>query len=719
MTPEKFSKWIETVISAASHEYKRRLIVLEGDIDWVVSLLSTIPSFSASADSLEKTSPKSLTKVWHIYSDSKKLEGNVNRQTYQHKLGTESQFVVFNDQQFNIDACAALSGTLVAGGIFFIIFPPKCKLLTSVSQSPFLQRLISKISKNKHCYIVEQSHSFLPTLASIKKEEINQVKLIFSKGCATQEQFDAVKHIIQVVKGHRNRPLVLTADRGRGKSSALAIACAELLNNTQTKLRVIITAPHQQSLNIFFKQIAKSLPSAEIKANQIIHVNGVIEFLPVDQIIKNKISASLVIVDEAAGVPVYLLNALVEKYHRMVFSSTVHGYEGAGRSFTLKFQKYLELSCPQWQSYHISQPIRWAENDPLEAFMFDACLLDAQLPALSSECQKIKLTNLVFNEITAKELIENESLLSKIFSVLVTAHYQTSPSDVKLLLDNKSVSLATLTYQEQIVAVVLLINEGEVQQVDIDIIKNSKGRLKDQFIPQSLLTHCGIEQSFDYRYLRIMRIAVHPELQGQKVGCFLLDMIEKYARDKEFDFVGSSFGCNSQLLNFWQKSHYKIARIGFKKDKSSGEHSALVLKALNAKSDVLLNNVEKQFYRAFDYLLVEQYNQLPTKLIWQILQACPKSYLPLLSEDDLKSVADFQEMHRQYSSCVYGLHQWLLHQMKMPFNEQMSPVINRILQKIECSEIYRCYGFKGNKDFNAFLVEYVKNNNKLINQAAR
>jgi len=702
---DDFLTWFKNVRSIALAQQQRKLVMLEGESDWALSLLSSIPSWPFSNDE----SSQQFNNHWQIYSDNEALVGTVNRQTYQFNLGSENQVVLFFVNDFNIDAFAALSGTLVAGGICFIVFPTKFENSVLGKKSAFLQRLMNKVIKSNHTLRIKQHDKILPVLPNDNQQ--SSVFSDFSYGCITLEQSEAVEKIIKVAKGHRDRPLVLTADRGRGKSSALAIACAELflqfnVKNSQ-KLDVVITAPHRQCLDLFFKQLKSSLPSATFEENLVNHEHGTVQFVAIDQLIKSEKIASLVLVDEAAAIPVYLLELLVQRYHRMVFSSTVHGYEGAGRSFTLKFQKKLTEICPQWRAFHINQPIRWSHDDPLESFIFDSCLLDAQLPVLTEEIKKFEFSTLDFCKISSEQLVEDENLLAQVFAVLVTAHYQTSPSDVKLLLDNKNIHLFILRANHQVVAVALVIKEGGASTAELSSIKENKRRLRDQFIPQSLLTHCGIEEGFAYQYFRIMRIAVHPELHGRKIGSKLLTELMHYAKSVDIDFIGSSFGCNPQLLNFWQEAGYKLARIGFSRDKASGEYSALVLKSVNDNSAELLNVIEQQFYRCFDYLLSDEYRYLSAKLIWQIMHYCPTQYLPTLTEQDLQSMDDFATKRRQYSCCVYGLHRWLLHQMAKQYESSSAALVNKVLQKYSTEELCQQYKFTGKKAFNRYMVEWV------------
>ncbi len=79
-------------------------------------------------------------------------------------------------------------------------------------------------------------------------------------------------------------------------------------------------------------------------------------------ILADKPAADLLLVDEAAAIPLYLLNALFSHYHRLVFSSTLHGYEGAGRGFALKFNTVLADKKLLAKQLTLVEPIRWAKK---------------------------------------------------------------------------------------------------------------------------------------------------------------------------------------------------------------------------------------------------------------------------------------------------------------------------------------------------------------------
>jgi len=100
-------------------------------------------------------------------------------------------------------------------------------------------------------------------------------------------------------------------------------------------------------------------------------------------------------VDEAAGIGINILLEYTKKYDKIVFSSTIHGYEGAGRSFSVKFLKYLNfLKDFNIYKYNMVEPIRYNEQDPIEKWLYDTLLLDSESSEINEsdkELIKIKM----------------------------------------------------------------------------------------------------------------------------------------------------------------------------------------------------------------------------------------------------------------------------------------------------------------------------------------
>ena len=99
--------------------------------------------------------------------------------------------------------------------------------------------------------------------------------------------------------------------------------------------------------------------------------------------------AELVVVDEAAAIPITLVKQLIGQY-MVILSSTVHGYEGTGRSLSLKLIH--QLKGQQRSGYNqqaneptqgrflkevsLDEPIRYGNSDPIEKWLNDLLCLD-------------------------------------------------------------------------------------------------------------------------------------------------------------------------------------------------------------------------------------------------------------------------------------------------------------------------------------------------------
>ncbi len=715
MNQSEICSWFETLNKHMLKTRHRTLVLLQGDNSW--GKLTSTAVIKHFRNLTKNTKPLNI-KVWgdDFLDEINKGDCQVVK-NYRHHLGSENDLVIFADNDFHPDAFAALSGTLISGGILIWIISPE---EVQNDDDLFIQRLWRKAQRSHDIYTLSQSDNYLPNIDQVENLTEND-STVGSKefvelesGCKTYEQLSAVTAINKVASGHRKRPLILTADRGRGKSSALAIAVAKrLLSTTVTELqKILITAPHIDALSIFFAQLKFSCPDGEFKNNTFSFHGHYVEFIAVDVLLRDKPAAHLLLVDEAATIPVYILSQLVDVYHRIVFSSTQHGYEGAGRGFAIKFKQVLKEKTPDFNQLHIHQPIRWTEGDPLENYVFESFLLNCKNALLvNHESDEKSLDKIAFREVNRKELFDNEKLLQQVFTVLVTAHYQTSPSDLKLLLNNQAVRLFIIEASSLVVAVALTMKEGEALEHQIVDMTQAKSRLKNQFLPQSLFLHNHCLTAFEYQYLRVMRIAVLPNFQQKGVGLLLLDKVKGYALENNIDMLGTSFGANDSLLNFWHKADYKNIRLGFTTDKASGEHSTVYLFPLSAPAVNLVDDLQTQFYNSFIYLLTEHFQNVSTRVIANIIKQWPVEKLPELTCFDELVVVDFKNKKSLLGNCIYSLHLKLIHQLAMNpeafQNTSMvkEVLIKRILQKQEPASICSEYALTGKKQLNQMIID--------------
>lgn len=683
------SNALKTIKQSLRQNRHRNLCVLQGRFDWQVPLLLAVEGCS--------TIEQLMSEDIIVYSTKSEVAGNVDRNTFRQHLGKEYSTIVFVGDDIHPDMFAALAGTLKAGGFFYWL------ISDSFAKDHYAERFYQFFANHHGAVFVSEKNA-----ARYTKEDRRfalSADLTFPYGAKSHEQAEAVEAIIHVSKGHRNRPFVLTADRGRGKSAALALAVAELFKGVDKQHDIVITAGNKLSIQGVFTLLNKKLPGSDWQNNHLRYKQHRIQFLPVDEIIRTKPDTTLMLIDEAAGIPLYLLSDIVASYSRLVFSSTLHGYEGAGRGFALKFDEILRQQKQQacWDT--LTKPIRWQEHDPLESFVFDACLLNAELPVINDLV--FSSSQLHFETLDKATLSRDESLLRQIFSLLVTAHYQTSADDLQLLLNNDNVRVFTLSKQGNYLAVALIIEEGSVSKEEKEGILAGKRRLKDQFVPQLLAAHAGIREAFDFSYWRIMRIAVHPSCQSKGLGSKLLVHIKSEALASSCDILATSFGINKKLLKFWHQNDFVTTRVGISKDKSSGEHSGLLLQPNSASSEAMVNQAQQDFLSNFSYLLLEEFNDFSPQLVQEILLSVTTEPISFI-EPDKTNLTDFAFGNRQFDYCAHSIGKFVLSSVVVFKNTLSEEMIALCLMRWSKKRVIAQYGLVGKKALNEHLVDQAK-----------
>lgn len=177
--------------------------------------------------------------------------------------------------------------------------------------------------------------------------------------CKTFDQASSVMQIVDNISERSLKSTVsLTAGRGRGKSAALGISLASAI--VYGFSNIFVTAPSPENLGTVFEFLFKGLDALNYKEHQdydilqstnpdfnhaVVRVNVFKNHRQTIQYIHPQDSAQLtqaelLVVDEAAAIPITLVKQMLGPY-MVVLSSTIHGYEGTGRSLSLKLLQSL------------------------------------------------------------------------------------------------------------------------------------------------------------------------------------------------------------------------------------------------------------------------------------------------------------------------------------------------------------------------------------------
>lgn len=630
-------------------------------------------------------------------------------------LGHEFNTIVYDAFcGFYPNTFALVEGTLIGGGLFFLLTPeleqwPQYRdafshdyamhPVTAENMSAiYLQRMTRLLTTDKTVSVISEtnpSHIYHPEQRVIPRQTEPP-----QQPYKTNDQQLAVQAICQMAKGHRHRPLVLLSRRGYGKSSALGIASALMVE--QGNNHIIITAPRRTAVNKVFEQAARYLQQT-IKPHQstILYQSSTIEFLAPDELLRNPRAASMLMIDEAAALPVSMLKQLLLHYPRVVLSSTVLGYEGHGRGFEIQFLKHLDKQYHGWKQIEMYQPVRWEKDDPLAAFSSEAFLYHTCSPDVK-KTQHIKLDEINMHEFDKDQLLTAMPLFTELFSLLNTAHYKTSPDDLRIILDSPFIHLYYLEYHGDVVACALIVYEGSLPPELASHIIRGERRIHGHLLPQTLLAENVSAEIASADFARIMRIAVIPALQQRGIGSLFLKELKDQLVSR-VDFIGASFGAEPELINFWEKANYQILRLGRKPNAFTGRYPLLMLQAISDRSKKSQYDEQAVYARKFLYLLSDSHQRLPYNLVITLLVHFSSHQLAELTSRDYQEVKLFSSSHRQYDSCVYALHLFIIKviqmdQIKVLSEIDQSILIQKLLQKQQDDWIIEQHKLKGKAD---------------------
>jgi tRNA(Met) cytidine acetyltransferase len=406
--------------------------------------------------------------------------------------------------------------------------------------------------------------------------------------CLTQDQVDTLRALESLADPEGT--VVVEADRGRGKSSAAGLAAGSLAAAGED---VLVTAPRYRRAGEVFARARELLNELdknvkvddENAPHRIDASEGCVRFAPPTEAVALPGDPDVVLVDEAAALPVRLLEGFLAA-PRVAFTTTIHGYEGAGRGFSVRFKDRLAEADRDVREVTMAEPIRYAAGDPVEVWATRALLLDAR-PPVDPLVEEVRPETVTYERLDSERFLADEHLLREVFGLLVLAHYRTEPDDLARLLDAPNVTVRALVYDGHVVSVALLAREGGLS-ADRRAEMYAGARIRGNMLPDVLTTQLRDEQAAIPVGWRVMRIATHHAARHRGLGSHLLEGVETEAAG-EYDYLGVGYGATPELLAFWTENVYSTVHLSTTRNERSGEHSAIMLRPLSDQGTDLLD----------------------------------------------------------------------------------------------------------------------------------
>lgn len=427
----------------------------------------------------------------------------------------------------------------------------------------------------------------------------------------TEDQAKAILNFIDAISEKTLKNTVtLTAGRGRGKSAALGIAIAAAVASGYSN--IFITSPSPENLKTLFEFIFKGFDALGYDEhldydiiqstnpsfnNAIVRVNifkshrQTIQYIqPSDSHVLGQ--AELVVIDEAAAIPLPLVKKLIGPY--LVFmASTINGYEGTGRSLSLKLIQQLrdqqssskknkndelvvDRKGKSTENPHIggrslkeitlSEPIRYAPGDPVEKWLNKLLCLDATISTTNrlsaNGCPHPSQCNLfAINRDTLFSFHPvSEAFLQKIMALYVASHYKNSPNDLQLLSDAPAHQLYVLLPPidendkklPEPLCVIQLALEGEISKESVHNSLSRGHRAGGDLIPWTISQQFQDDEFAGLSGARVVRIATHPDYMNMGYGARALEQLQDFFEGKFTDI--SETGPKDE-------KEYSVARI--------------------------------------------------------------------------------------------------------------------------------------------------------------
>ncbi|WP_410474048.1 tRNA(Met) cytidine acetyltransferase TmcA [Guyparkeria sp. TX1] len=588
-------------------------------------------------------------------------------------LGGENGRVVVNALSgFDPDALGAAAGRVRGGGCLILLTPPladwpwqtdpdMARLVPYPYQAGdagpiYRERLVRCLGEATHLWHIAQDQ---PIAAPPQPDSTWTASTGTPTPCRTDDQARTIDRILAAARGRPRRPLVLRSHRGRGKTSALGLAAARVLEEGLGD--VLVTAPRREAVTPLFDRLRETTGSTTDKDGTVRVGDHQLRFLPPDVLIEQRPQknheARLLLIDEAAALPSAVLEALFAAYPRCVFATTEHGYEGSGRGFTLRFLPRLEAMAVSVHHHWLTTPIRWAPGDPLERLVDRLLLLDAD-PAGSLASRALQTAHPP-QRLDPRDLAADERRLGEWFGLLVSAHYRTTPQDLRQLLDGPASQLWTTQTEAGVIVAAATQDEGNLPADLAEAVFHGERRLRGHLLPQTLAAHAGLPDWPGRRGRRIQRIAVHPTARRQRAGKKMVRAIAATARSEGQDFLGVSFGMEDELIAFWAACGMQVLHLGQHRDHASGSEAVVMAMGLTAEGTAAVEHAAGSFVRQLAARAAGPLRHVDPERLAALLAASQPHPLPSLTTVERHQLMACARHRHHLDAALEPLRRWL------------------------------------------------------------
>lgn len=526
------------------------------------------------------------------------LELTFSPHSFRKLLGSTVDFVVYDARmRYSSDALAASADAVRGGGVFvFLVDPGNPPRHVSLGPGSVRGVVVGRFiaAATRRALHIRFTSTF--SASNILPDPV--APPAFSREFWSSDQKQAFNKISEWL-GEPGCPVfILHSRRGRGKSACLGYVVAQLLEDG---VNTWVTAPDPSNASAVFQHVTRRLEHHgrryELTRGSRLRITcggASASYTHMDEAPDH----AFVVVDEASGFSVNRLCSLVNRSRKVVLAATTYGYEGSGRSFPLRLASALResgLSTRNIQLYEPTQPIRYAEGDPLEEALSDTFLFDCQPPRVSGG------SNPVFAAVSPSELASgDEHLLRGVYSVLSHAHYRNQPDDLSLLLEDGNSSVYTLLSGGDPVAVCRVKFEEPMGEARADAVLRGAS-FPGGLVSERLSVRAQNTGLASMRGATVSRIAVDPRLQHRGLGSSLLEQVQSQLAS-HVDWLGCSFSLNPKVASFWRRNGFFLLALSVNRDTYLGSLSAICFKPLSERSRAWLHS---HWYRLYELMLAE------------------------------------------------------------------------------------------------------------------